>query len=172
MDDSMAIEPAFFRSGMRRLGAGVSIITTAGPEGPRGLTATAVCSVGIDPPTLLCCVNRASSAHDTIVAMRILAVNFLAERDRDVAIRFSGAETRESRFVAGSWTELTTGSPILETALASFDCRVTQMIDTASHTIFIAEVIAARYGEAAPPLLYFDGGYGGFQAVTSPESAL
>jgi flavin reductase (DIM6/NTAB) family NADH-FMN oxidoreductase RutF len=89
-----------------------------------------------------------------------------------LAIRFGGAETRESRFVAGSWAELTTGSPILETALASFDCRVTQMIDTASHTIFIAEVIAARYGEAAPPLLYFDGGYGGFQAVTSPESAL
>jgi flavin reductase (DIM6/NTAB) family NADH-FMN oxidoreductase RutF len=166
MDDSMAIEPATFRSGMRRLGAGVSIITTTGPSGPRGLTATAVCSVGIDPPTLLCCVNRSSSAHDTIVAARILAVNILAERDRELAIRFGGAETPESRFVAARWAMLTTGSPILQTALASFDCRVTQLIDNASHTIFIAEVIAARCGEAAEPLLYFDGGYGGFKPAS------
>jgi flavin reductase (DIM6/NTAB) family NADH-FMN oxidoreductase RutF len=45
-----------------------------------------------------------------------------------------------------------------------------QVIDNTSHTIFIAEVIAARCGEAAGPLLYFDGGYGGFMAAASPDA--
>jgi|HubBroStandDraft_1064217.scaffolds.fasta_scaffold00038_38 flavin reductase len=164
----MAIEPELFRSGMRRLAAGVSIVTTSGPDGPRGLTATAVCSVGIDPPTLLCCVNRDSSAHDTIATRRILAVNVLALADQDLASRFGGPETRESRFVRGRWTVLATGAPILETALANFDCTVADVIDGASHSIFIAEVIAARIGEAAPPLLYFDGLYGAFAAAAQP----
>jgi flavin reductase len=170
MEDSMAIAPEIFRTGMRRLAAGVSIITTTGGDGPRGLTATAVCSVGIDPPTLLCCVNRGSSAHDTIRATGILAVNFLAERDQDLAVRFSGIETRDQRFGEGSWAVLTTGSPILETALASFDCVVSRVIDGASHSIFFAEVVASRVGEDGAPLLYFTGGYGGFIAADAPLS--
>jgi flavin reductase len=168
MEGSMAIAPEIFRSGMRRLAAGVSIITTTGSDGPRGLTATAVCSVGIDPPTLLCCVNRGSSAHDTIRSTGILAVNFLAERDQDLAIRFSGVETRDQRFGEGNWGVLTTGSPILETALASFDCTVTSVIDGASHSIFVAEVVGSRCGEDEAPLLYFTGGYGGFVATEPP----
>jgi len=170
MEGSMAIESEVFKSGMRRLAAGVSIITTTGLDGPRGLTATAVCSVSVAPPTLLCCVNRGSSAHDTIRAAGILAINFLAERDQDLATRFSGAETRESRFALGSWFTLATGSPILETALASFDCRVVSTIDGASHSIFFAEVIAVRTGAAVGPLLYFDGAYGGFAATETLPS--
>src|SRR5271168_4017298 len=101
MEGSMAIEPELFKSGMRRLASGVSIITTAGTEGPRGLTATAVCSVSVAPPTLLCCINRNSSAHDAIRDAGVLAVNFLAEPDRDLATRFSGADTRDARFAVG-----------------------------------------------------------------------
>jgi flavin reductase (DIM6/NTAB) family NADH-FMN oxidoreductase RutF len=165
MEGSMAIEPEIFKSGMRRLAAGVSIITTTGADGPRGLTATAVCSVSVVPPILLCCINRNSSAHDTIRDSGILAVNFLAGPDRELATRFGGAETRESRFVQGSWITLATGAPILDTALASFDCRVVSASDGASHSIFFAEVIELRIGAAADPLLYFEGAYGGFAAT-------
>lgn len=158
----MATASDLFKAGMRRLGGGVTLITSTGPDGPRGLTATAVCSVAVDPPTLLCCVNFTSSAYDTIRGTGILAVNILGERDRDLATRFSGAETRESRFTMGRWTELATGAPILETALASFDCRIIRVLDDASHSIFFAEVVAQRCGDEAPPLLYFGGSYGGF----------
>jgi flavin reductase len=97
-------------------------------------------------------------------------VNFLAERDQDLAIRFSGVETRDQRFGEGNWAVLTTGSPILETALASFDCAVTSVIDGRSHSIFIAEVVASRCGVDEAPLLYFTGGYGGFVATEPPVS--
>lgn len=163
----MAIGLDIFRSGMRRLAAGVSIITTLGPDGPRGLTATAVCSVSVAPPTLLCCINRNSSAHDTILETRVLAVNFLGAADQDLAARFSDVDTRSARFAEGRWTSLATGAPILETALAGFDCRVVSIIDGATHSVFFAEVVDGRYGAAEMPLVYFDGSYGGFTAADS-----
>jgi len=170
MEGSMAIEAEVFKSGMRRLTAGVSIITTLGEDGPRGLTATAVCSVSVEPPTLLCCINRGSSAHDVIHGSRVLAVNFLAVADQDLANRFAGVDTRDERFAEGGWTRLATGAPILETALASFDCRIASIMDGTTHSIFFAEVIDVRLGAEAPPLLYFGGGYGSFAAeVTQPS---
>lgn len=164
----MASEADIFKSGMRRLASGVSIVTTLGEAGPRGLTATAICSVSVDPPTLLCCINRGSSAHDVIHESRVLAVNFLGTADQELANRFSGIDTREARFAEGRWTRLATGAPILETALASFDCRILSVTDSATHSIFICEVIATRLGPAdAAPLLYFDGDYG---RLAAPET--
>ena len=51
-----------YREAMSRLGAAVSVITTDGPAGPSGFTASAVCSVTDAPPTLLVCLNRSASA--------------------------------------------------------------------------------------------------------------
>ena len=48
---------------MARLGAAVNIITTDGPGGKRGFTASAVCSVTDSPPTLLVCLNRSSDSN-------------------------------------------------------------------------------------------------------------
>jgi flavin reductase len=166
----MAIDPALFKSGMRCLASGVSIVTSLGPDGPRGMTATAICSVSVSPPTLLCCVNRAASLHETIRASGVLAVNLLVKADQALADRFAALEAAESRFALGRWTRLRTGAPILETALAAFDCRVVETVDSASHSIFIAEVVDARSGAAAAPLLYFDGGYGDFVATETLTS--
>jgi flavin reductase (NADH) len=52
-----------FREAMARLPAAVNIITTAGPHGRCGVTASAVCSVTDTPPTMLACINRSSAAH-------------------------------------------------------------------------------------------------------------
>ena len=166
----MAIDPEFFKSGMRHLAAGVSIVTSLGPDGPRGMTATAICSVSVSPPTLLCCVNRAASPHAAIRASGVLAINLLARTDQALADRFAAVGTDESRFGMGSWTRLQTGAPILDTALAAFDCRVVETVDGTTHSIFIAEVVEAHCSEAAAPLLYFNGGYGDFVATETLTS--
>jgi flavin reductase (NADH) len=44
------------RQAMAHLGAAVNVITTAGPHGRCGITASAVCSVTDSPPTLLVCL--------------------------------------------------------------------------------------------------------------------
>jgi len=162
----MAVDIPNYRAGMRRLAAGVSLITTLGEDGVRrGLTATAVCSVSLAPPTLLCCVNRSSSAHDTIHAGGILGVNILASGDRALADSFGGSEAPESRFEVGSWSSLVTGAPILDTAIAAFDCRVTVVLDAGTHSVFLAEVLDVRLSHGGEPLIYLAGAYGHFSGL-------
>lgn len=51
------VDQQTFRDAMSCMGAAVNIITTDGPAGRAGFTASAVCSVTDTPPTLLvCCV--------------------------------------------------------------------------------------------------------------------
>lgn len=150
-----------FKLGMRRLAAGVSLITTRDVDGrPHGMIATSVTSVTLTPPSLLTCINKNVSSHDALAQAGHFCVNLLAEGDDEVAMRFSSSKFRDVRFAEGVWSELETGSPVLEGAIASFDCRITNAIEASSHTIFIGEVVAVRLrDQATAPLLYLDGAF-------------
>jgi len=160
-----------FREGMRRLAASVTVLTTRRPDGGRvGMTATAVCSVSGEPPILLCCVNRANATRQAFVEAGVYAVNVLAEGEQEIASRFAARMDAEERFARGAWTTLETGAPVLESAVASFDCRIVQTVETGTHSIFFGEILAiAMRGAHVMPLLYAHGNYGGFSGV---EAAL
>src|SRR5437660_12727611 len=84
------VEPAAFREAMSRLGAAVHVITTAGPGGKAGATATAVCSVSDAPPTLLMCLNRRSQTNPAAVEHGVFCVNTLGDAVSEVADIFAG----------------------------------------------------------------------------------
>ncbi|GJD36051.1 flavin reductase family protein [Methylobacterium aerolatum] len=155
-----ALDPGLFKRGMRRLAAGVSLVTTLDAEGPHGFVATAVTSVSAEPrPRLLVCANRASSTHPRIGATGRFCVNLLAEEDEAIARRF-GAADRSARFAALDWVPLATGAPALPQALASFDCLVETRMEAGSHTVFVGEVQDVRlWREEGAPLLYLDGAF-------------
>jgi len=151
-----------YREGMARLAAAVNVITTDGPAGPGGFTASAVCSVTDDPPTLIVCVNMASRQNEIIRQNQALCVNTLAVGQTEIAALFS---TRElpiaERFAAGRWSTLATGCPVLEGAVAAFDCRVVERLERGTHTVIFCEVQAVRSAPGAEPLIYLDRGYRG-----------
>jgi flavin reductase (DIM6/NTAB) family NADH-FMN oxidoreductase RutF len=153
-----------FKAGMRHLAAHVCLITTVGPDGARrGLTATAVCSVSADPPTLLCCVNRQIAPFAAIRESGIFAVNVLGVQDLELAERFAGEIQGEARFDIGNWIAVATGAPALESALTTFDCRMTRLEEVATHGILFGEIQAIRSrGSNAEPLLYSHGTFGAF----------
>ncbi len=150
-----------FKQAMRRLAAGVTIITTCHDQVRGGLTATAVCSLSVDPPQLLVCVNRSAAAHALISGGENLCVNLLARKHQALAARFAGQTgvPMSERFGAGRWTTLKTGAPVLEDALASFDCVVTEQVTSSTHTIFIGRVVAVHLRTHGKPLLYSGGSY-------------
>jgi flavin reductase (NADH)/flavin reductase len=159
---------------MRRLAGHVCLVTTTRSSGERaGLTATAVCSVSAEPPTILICINRQNSTHPVIRESKIFAVNVLALEDQELANRFASRIAGEERFNEGLWTTLETGAPVLESALVSFDCRISQAIEVGTHGIVFGAIEAIRVRQAeAKPLLYVHGAYGGFAsagASMSPE---
>lgn len=155
------IGSAEYRGLMRQVAGAVSIITAGRPGERRGLTATAVCSLSDNPPTLLACVNRRAGAHDLILAEGAFAVNVLASGQRDVAVHFSGKTNvrGEARFSAGNWGRLATGAPVLRGVLAAFDCELVEHKAVATHTIFIGRVVSGCCSDGAVPLIYLRGMY-------------
>ena len=158
----MSITRDDYREGMARLAAAVNVVTTDGPSGLGGFTASAVCSVTDDPPTLIVCVNLASRQNEIIRMNRVLCVNTLAADQTDIAALFSTKELPiAERFAAGRWSALVTGSPVLEGAIAAFDCKVVERLERGTHSVIFCEVQAVRSTAGAEPLIYVDRGYRG-----------
>ena len=151
-----------FRDAMARLGAAVNVVTTTAPDGPCGLTASAVCSVTDDPPTLLLCINRESEMNEAFKASGVLCVNTLAASQEELSplfAGFTGVPQGAARFESGRWRTLSTGAPVLSDAVVSFDCRVTQWTEIGTHTVFFCEVEAIQTGAAHEGLIYFGRSY-------------
>ena len=165
----MSIDTQSFKTGMRRLAAGVCLITTEEADGARsGMTATAVCSVSAEPPTLLCCINRQYSSYAMIRRAGIFAVNVLALDDRPLADQFARPIPSSEKFSLGLWRQLLTRAPVLESALVGFDCRLAQSVEVGTHGILFGEIQAVHTrAVAAKPLLYAHGSYGGFASTAA-----
>ncbi|WP_332117153.1 flavin reductase family protein [Azorhizobium caulinodans] len=155
-----------FRAGMRKLAGAVSILTVGEGERRSGLTATSVTSLSVDPPTLIICVNRSSSARATLIEEGRFAINVLRPHHQALADQFAGrnGEKGPERYKGADWTRLETGAPVLNDALAAFDCYLEEAIERHSHIIVIGRVAAARITENAEPLLYWAGAYRGLEA--------
>src|SRR5262249_56737050 len=108
------VDPALFRQAMSRLGAAGHVITTAGPGGKTGATATAVCSVSHAPPTLLMCLNRRSNTHPAVLENGVFCVNTLGDGGAELADLFAGRTgvAGGDRFAAGERAELSAGRPV------------------------------------------------------------
>jgi flavin reductase (DIM6/NTAB) family NADH-FMN oxidoreductase RutF len=162
-------DAAQFKAGMRSLAGAVSIITSSHDNRLFGMTATAVCSASADPPTVLVCVNQATTTHQAIEDSQVFCVNVLRHEDRELSTLFSGAQKGEGRFRAERWTRLATGSPVLLTSLVSFDCRVANRLVHGTHTIFLGAVEQLQLGKKGKPLLYSEGQYAKLASLAHGE---
>lgn len=156
-----------FKGGMRRLAGAVCILTVQKGSLRAGLTATAVVSVSAEPPRLMACVNRNVYAHELIEVGGPLCVNVLSAQQLDHAQRFAGmieGVQGDERFLYSAWNEGESGAQVLADALVAFECRVTEVICAASHSMVLCEVVKVQLPGQAPtgddagqPLVYFDG---------------
>ncbi|MEO6294717.1 MAG: flavin reductase family protein [Candidatus Limnocylindria bacterium] len=149
------------RAMLGRFATGVTVV--AARHGPllAGMTANAIASISIDPPLMMAGISRRAETHGAIIGSHAFAVSVLSRDQRALAECFAQPTTANKlkRFCDADWHEAETGSPILEGALAFFDCRLTTRHDGGDHAIFIGEIVAAGYREDAEPLLWYASGY-------------
>ncbi|PAU74087.1 hypothetical protein CK498_24610 [Halomonas salipaludis] len=157
----MSDEGTLFRAAMARLGAAVNVITTDGIAGRGGFTATAVCSLSDNPPSILVCMNRGSAQNAIFRTNGALCVNILGEKQRFLADKFAGA-TREdtaARFASAQWEATDTGAPALADSLASIDTWIRQILEVATHDVMVCDVVRIRMNEPTSALIYFGRDY-------------
>jgi len=157
-DSISCVEPTIFREAMAKLGAAVHVVTSAGPGGKTGFTATAVCSVTDQPAMLLVCLNRRSNSAPVLAQNGVFCVNTLGADEEKLADIFAGRSGvhLEDRFATGEWITLKTGSPVLATGVVAFDCRTIEVKAVASHNVIFGAVEAVRLGQSGHALVYHD----------------
>ncbi len=151
-----------YRDAMSEIASPVHIVATDGKAGRAGMTVTALASITDNPPTLLVCINRSAPSAARFVENGLFSVNSLASADRALSDIFAGRtdEHFEAKFTHGDWTAGASGAPLLQSALACFECRLVEVKDVGSHHIFIGEVLSASHPATGPSLIYHRRGYG------------
>jgi flavin reductase (DIM6/NTAB) family NADH-FMN oxidoreductase RutF len=153
------VDPDLFRGTLSNWASGVTVVTSRAGDDVRGMTASAFCSLSLDPPLVLVCIDKSAIMHDFVVKSNNFAINVLARDQEDVSRACASRRVEESRRLEGiPYHEEATGSPVLDHAIAYLDCRVENAFEGGDHTIFVGRVEAAgaRDGE---PLLYFRSAY-------------
>ena len=146
-----------FREAMAQMSAAVSIVTSDGPAGRCGITATAVCSVTDAPPTVLVCVNQSSACNAVFKANGRLCVNVLSAAQEEAARHFAGMTgvAMDERFARDAWQAGEGGLPVLEGALANLQGRIAEAQEIGTHSVLLVELDDIRVREEGDSLVYF-----------------
>ncbi|MDH0127105.1 flavin reductase family protein [Brucella intermedia GD04153] len=148
-----------FKKAMRRLTATVALITTSDKGVPFGMAATAICSIGVNPPSLLVSIAHTATMHDPLINSRRFCVNLLSREHAHIVGPFSGKLKGAARFEIGEWTEGYGEVPVLVDAQASVICEIANVFEHSGHTLVIGIVVETRVREEVMPLLYENGGF-------------
>jgi len=153
----MPIDSDEFRKAMSRFASSVTVVTTLSEAGePKGLTVSSFCSLSLDPPLVLICIERNASLHQHLAPGSHFAVNILSEEQELISRRF--ASRNGDRFEGIGYKRGPSGTPLLEDVIAHVECVVQECHPAGDHTIFVGQVESAETTEGKP-LTYFRGGY-------------
>jgi len=147
-----------FRAALGTFVTGVTVVTTDSPEGPFAIVANSFSSVSLDPPLVLWSPAKASRRFEHFAGARRFAINVLGADQRDVCTAIARSKTA-IRDVPTHASHC--GMPLIDGALATFECNLDATHDAGDHVIIVGRVTRAHHGEG-DPLVFHGGKYGEF----------
>jgi flavin reductase (DIM6/NTAB) family NADH-FMN oxidoreductase RutF len=156
MSAAPTVDPETIRAVHRQFVTGVTVVTTVDSGTPRGLAVNAFCSVSLEPPLVLVCVQSTSATYPALFKANHLAVNILAADQLDVVRTFAAKGV--DKFAAIDWTPGPHGSPLIEGSAASIEVNIQERLQSGTHTVFVGQVVEARHREI-DPLVYRSGNF-------------
>ncbi|RJF74092.1 flavin reductase family protein [Rhodopseudomonas palustris] len=160
------ISSELFKQSMRLLAGGVCIVASSHNGEWHGLTMTAVCSLTMEPPSLIVCVNRGAGTRGVISVTKRVSINILSRDHAGLAELFASPQVRgAARFDRAQWTAMASGVPALADALAVLDCEIIQETEVGQHSVFFCEVKSSRLQPDGEPLVHFNRAFCAVQPV-------
>jgi flavin reductase (DIM6/NTAB) family NADH-FMN oxidoreductase RutF len=140
---------------MARLPAGVVVVSARIGDEFRGLTASSLVSISLEPPMVLVGLEHESQTRAAIMQTHAFNVSVLTRSQEFLADRLAG----RAPAIDSKWANLphrlgSNGIPLIDGSSAWLECRVVQTHTAGDHDVFIAEVHAARIGEGEPLILW------------------
>ena len=149
-----------YRDALGQYATGITVITARARDGSRiGVTANSFTSVSLDPPLVSWCLSKRASKLPELEDVTHFAVNVLAAGQHRLARRFATAsQERPDKFAGVAVVEGLGGLPLIEGAVARFQCRSVERFNAGDHLILIGKV--ERYdADGGEPLIFHSGHY-------------
>jgi flavin reductase (DIM6/NTAB) family NADH-FMN oxidoreductase RutF len=155
-----ALSPDFsnteFRSALAMFATGVTIVTARASKGTLiGLTANSFNSVSISPPLVLWSLARSAGSLAAFRTGSHYAINILGAHQQDLALQFASKDG--DRFAGVQFSSGAGGAPVIQGAVATFECFNRSRYDEGDHVIFVGEVEHCNFTPGAAPLLFHGG---------------
>lgn len=145
-----------FRAALGMFATGVTIVTARAANGRLvGLTANSFNSVSLSPPLVLWSLARSAASMAVLATGSHYAINVLAADQQALAQRFASKDV--DRWSGVIYAEGSGGAPLLEGAVAIFECHNRSRYEEGDHVIFVGEVERCSHRAGVPPLLYHGG---------------
>lgn len=154
-----AIDPLELRNTLGVFPTGVCLVTVADEGGEhRALTANSFAAVSLDPPLVLWSIQRTSEVYDAFVHSPRFAINFLHGEQEALSVRY--AKKDDHIMAPAHYRPGENGAPVVEGALAYFECSVHDTVEAGDHTIIIGQVTQHRRADTSgQPLVFYSGAY-------------
>ncbi|MFG1924723.1 flavin reductase family protein [Cryptosporangium sp. NPDC048952] len=158
---TLATGPSFtsddFRHVFGHVPTGVAVVAAQTDAGPAGLAVGSFMSVSLDPPLVGFFVAHTSSTWPKLAPIGRFAVSVLDENDVATSNAFSARGG--DKFAGLDWHSSPLGQPVLDTALAWFDCTVERVTDAGDHKLVLGCVHDLRVRSQGRPLIFCHGTY-------------
>ena len=160
----MTVSNDLFKELMRRFAAGVTLVTFNENGKLGGLTVSSFCSLSMDPPLVLICIDREVASHESLEKTATFGVNICNSEQGKIAWDFANPDIDKNELVRSLPHRITdNGTPLLDGCLASMECTTTEKYDGGDHTIFVGRIEDGNFDEKAEPLVYYSSGLGEFR---------
>lgn len=167
---SGTVDTRAFRDALGRFASGVTVVSTVLDGVDHAMTASAFCSVSLEPPTVLVCSHRTSRFHDAVLESGTWGVSILAEEGRAASAWFADrGRPLEDQLSDVAFHRASNGVALLDDALAWLECTTSAVHPGGDHSVIMGAVTGAAVRDAADdPLLYYRSHYG--TIVRSPAN--
>lgn len=154
----MPISSDEFRAALSKFASGVTVVTTKDNDGNLyGITVSAFCSLSLEPPLILICIEKSAACHFAVSESGVFAVNVLSADQAHHSDHFALSIPDKFRTVEHDQTA--NGLPLLKESIVSLECELVNSHENGDHTIFVGKVEKTFLNGGSEPLLYFDGLY-------------
>tara|TARA_B100000579_G_C22672044_1_gene776107 strand:- start:158 stop:646 length:489 start_codon:yes stop_codon:yes gene_type:complete len=159
----MAITDDTFKELMKRFASGVTLITFENEGILSGLTVSSFCSLSMNPPLILICIDKKIPSHDSLKNGASFGVNICTSEQGKLAWDFANSNVDKNELILSLNHRITDDKvPLLNDCLASMECTLKETYEGGDHTIFVGQIESGDFSEKSDPLVYYKSGLGNF----------
>ena len=159
----MAITDDTFKELMKRFASGVTLITFENEGRLSGLTVSSFCSLSMNPPLILICIDKKIPSHDSLKNGSSFGVNICTSKQGKLAWDFANSNIDKNELILSLDPRITDHKvPLLNDCLASMECTLKETYEGGDHSIFVGQIESGDFSEKSDPLVYYKSGLGNF----------